>query len=97
MFIESQISRLYLIYISELDGRGFESRQGMEICFFTTDFRPSLLPTQPPIQRVPGALSLEVNLPVHEADHFHLVLRTRMRGAIPPLPSTPSWYGVVLS
>jgi hypothetical protein len=43
--------------------------------------------TQPPIQWVPGALSLEVKRPGREADHSpHLVLRSRMRGAIPPLP-----------
>jgi hypothetical protein len=30
---------------------------------------PALGPTQPPVQRVPGALSLGVNLPRRETDH----------------------------
>jgi hypothetical protein len=34
------------------------------------------------MQRVPGALSMRVKL----ITHLHLVLRSRMRGAIPPLP-----------
>jgi hypothetical protein len=41
-----------------LDDRGFESRQGMGIFLFTTASRPALRPIQPPIQWVPGALSL---------------------------------------
>jgi len=28
--------------------------------------------------------------------HFHLVQRSRIRGAIPPLPNTPSWHGAQL-
>jgi len=54
-------------------------------------------PTQPPIQRIPGALSLGVKRPVREADHslpfsaevkecVELHLHTRIR-----------LYGVVLS
>jgi hypothetical protein len=39
-------------------------------------------PTQRPIQWVTGALSLGVKRPV--------------RGAIPPLPNTPSWCGAQL-
>jgi hypothetical protein len=41
-----------------LDGRGFESRQGLGNFLFTTSFIPVLGPTQPPIQWVSGALSL---------------------------------------
>jgi hypothetical protein len=33
-----------------LDDRGFESRQGLEIFLFITASRPTLGPTQPPIQ-----------------------------------------------
>jgi hypothetical protein len=54
-----------------LDGRGFESRQGLGIFLFTTASRPVLRPTQPPIQWVPGAISLGVKRPGHEADHSH--------------------------
>jgi hypothetical protein len=35
---------------------------------------------------VKGALSLGVKRPGREADHSHLVPRSRMRGAIPSLP-----------
>jgi hypothetical protein len=33
---------------------GFKSRQGLGIFLFTTMSRPTLKPTQPPIQYVPG-------------------------------------------
>jgi hypothetical protein len=39
------------------------------IFLFTTASRTSLGPTQPPIQWVPGALSLGVKQPGREADH----------------------------
>jgi hypothetical protein len=47
---------------------GFGSWQGLGIFLFTMS-RTALGPTQPPIQWVLGALSLEVNLHGHEADH----------------------------
>jgi hypothetical protein len=71
-----------------LDDRGFESRQGLGIFLIATASRPALGPTQPPIQWVPDALSL--------ITHLHLVPRSRMRGAVPPLPSTPSFPGAQL-
>jgi hypothetical protein len=52
-----------------LDDRGFESQQGLRIFLFTTASRPALGPTQPPIQWVPGALSLGVKRSGREADH----------------------------
>jgi hypothetical protein len=48
---------------------GFDSRRVLEIFLFTTASRTALGPTQPPIQWVPGALSLVVKRPGHEADH----------------------------
>jgi hypothetical protein len=39
------------------------------IFLFTTASRTALGPTQPPIQRVPGVLSLGVKRPGREADH----------------------------
>jgi hypothetical protein len=48
---------------------GFDSRRGLGMFLFTTAFRTALGPTQPPIQWVRGALSLEVKRPVREADH----------------------------
>jgi hypothetical protein len=52
-----------------LNDRRFESRQGLGIFLFTIASRPALGPTQPPIQWVPGALSLRVKGPGREADH----------------------------
>jgi hypothetical protein len=44
-----------------------ESRKGLGIFLFTTASRPALRPTQPPIQWVPGALSLGLKWPGCEA------------------------------
>jgi hypothetical protein len=52
-----------------LDDRGFESPQGLGIFLFTAASRPAMGPTQPPIQWVPGALSLGLKLPGREADN----------------------------
>jgi hypothetical protein len=78
-----------------LDVPRFESRQGLGIFLFTTASRPALGLTQPPIQGVPGALSLGIKRPGREADHSHLVPRSRMRGVVPPPPIR--LHGVVLS
>jgi hypothetical protein len=48
---------------------GFDSRRGLGIFLFTTASRTALEPTQPPIQWVPGALSLGEKRPRREADH----------------------------
>jgi hypothetical protein len=48
---------------------GFDSRRGLGIFLFITASRMALRPTQPPIQWVPGALSLGVKRPGREADH----------------------------
>jgi hypothetical protein len=48
---------------------GFDSQQGQGIFFFTAMSRMALGPTQPPIQWVPGAVSLGVKWPGCEADH----------------------------
>jgi hypothetical protein len=48
---------------------GFDSWRRLGIFLFTTAFRTALRPTQPPMQGVPGALSLGVKRPVGEADH----------------------------
>jgi hypothetical protein len=52
-----------------LNDRGFESQQGLGIFLFTTASKPALVPTQPPIQWVLGAISLEVKRPGREANH----------------------------
>jgi hypothetical protein len=48
---------------------GFDSWRGLWIFLFTTASRTALGPTQPPIQWVPGALSLGIKRPGCEADH----------------------------
>jgi hypothetical protein len=52
----------------ELDDRGFESRQRLEIFPFATASRTVLRPTQPPIQCLRGVLSLGVKRTGREAD-----------------------------
>jgi hypothetical protein len=47
----------------------FVSRRGQGIFLFTAVSRTALGPTQPPIQWVPGSLSLGVKRPGREADH----------------------------
>jgi hypothetical protein len=58
-------------YWSSMDDRvlGFDSLQELGIFLFTTASRTALGPTQPPIQWVPGALSLGVKRSGREADH----------------------------
>jgi hypothetical protein len=48
---------------------GFDSRRGLGFFLFSTASRTALGPTQPPIQWVPGALSLGVKRPGRKADH----------------------------
>jgi hypothetical protein len=47
----------------------FDSRRGLGIFLFTTASRTAPRPTQPPIQWVPGVLSLRVKRPGREAYH----------------------------
>jgi hypothetical protein len=78
---------------------GFDSRRGLGIFLFTTASRTALGPTQPPIQWVPGALSLGVKRPGREADYsppssaevkecLELYLHS---------PNMSSWRGALLS
>jgi hypothetical protein len=54
-----------------LDDQGFESLEGLGVFLFTIISRPGLGPTRPPIQWLPGALSLGVKRPEREADRSH--------------------------
>jgi hypothetical protein len=77
-----QLSGITLGY--GLDDRGFESRQGMGIFLFTTASRPALGPA---IQWVPGLIPWGWSgRGMTLTTHLHLVPKSRMRGAIPPLP-----------
>jgi hypothetical protein len=77
---------------------GFEYRRGMEISLFTTASRTALVPTQPPIQLVPGALSLGVKRPGLEADYSppsSAEVKECMELYIHS-PNMPSWRGAQL-
>jgi hypothetical protein len=52
----------------------------------------ALVPTQPPIERLPVSSSLGVKLPGREADHSHpSSAEIKIGGAICSLPNTSSW------
>jgi hypothetical protein len=71
----------------------FDSRQGQDISLNSTESRPALGPTQPPIQWVRGALSPMVKRPGREADQSPpSTAEVKNGGAISPLPHTPSWH-----
>jgi hypothetical protein len=54
----------------------FDSRKRQEISLYSTASSPALHPTQPPVQWVPGALSLGLNWPGSEADqHTYMYCR----------------------
>jgi hypothetical protein len=53
-----------------LGALGLDSRSGLGIFLFTTASRTALGLTNPPIQWVPGSLSLGVKRPGNEADHL---------------------------
>jgi hypothetical protein len=73
---------------------GFNSRQ-YKIFLFTAS-RPIPGPTQPPIQYVPGAMSLEVNQPGCEANRSPpSTAKVKNGEAIPPLPIC--LHGIVLN
>jgi hypothetical protein len=76
---------------------GFESWCRLGIFLFTTASRTALRPTQPPIQRVPGALSLGVKRPGRETDHSP-PSSAEVRNAWSYTSTHPiRLYGVVLS
>jgi hypothetical protein len=72
--------RTYIIYVKSRDSSGgwatgwtmrdlrFDSWRELGIFLFTTASRTALIPTQLPMQCLPGALSLGVERPGREAD-----------------------------
>jgi hypothetical protein len=69
MLHKSHDSSAGIVLGNRLDDQGFKSWQGLGIFLITTISITVMGPTQPPIQWVPGALSLGVKWPRHEADH----------------------------
>jgi hypothetical protein len=81
-----------------LDDRVFKSWRGLGIFLFTTASRTALGPTLPPIQWVPGALSLGVKWPRREADHSppsSAEVKEWVELYIYS-PNTPLWHGAQL-
>jgi hypothetical protein len=75
---------------------GFNSWWGLGIFLFTTMSRTALGPTQPPIQSVSGALSLEVSgWGMKLTTHLHPVLRSNNEWSYTSTP-TICLHGMVL-
>jgi len=75
----SQDSSLSTVTGYRMDGPGFKCWQGHEIFLFTKMWRPALVPTQPPIQWVPGSYFAGVQQIGHKVNSLvQLVIRLRM-------------------
>jgi hypothetical protein len=77
----------FLINVPHNQNPLFAASRQYKIFFFSTASRPTLGPTQSPIQWVPGALSPGVKQWGHEANHSPpSSAEVKKDGAIPPLP-----------
>jgi len=77
---------------------GFDFRRGLGIFLFTTAWRTALGPTQPPIEWVPGDLSLGVKRLGHEANHSPpLSAEVKNAWSYTFAPNTSSWRDAYLS
>jgi hypothetical protein len=73
---------------------GLNSWQGQEIFSSPLMFRLALRAPQPPIQEVPGAVSLGVKQQGFDGDHSHPTrAKVKNGGATPALLHTFSWHG----
>jgi hypothetical protein len=80
-----------------LDDRGFKSGLELGIFLLTTASRPTLEPTQPPIQWVPGALFLgSSGRSVNVTTHLHLVPRSKREWNHTSTTPRPSWRSAQL-
>jgi hypothetical protein len=71
----------------------FDSRHGQEILLYSTPSRPTLWPTHPPIQTVPGALSPGVKRQGREADYSPSSADVCSYTSTPHMPS---WHGAYI-
>jgi hypothetical protein len=77
----------------ELNGRGSIPSRGKIFLFYVAS-RPTLGPTQPPIQWVPRAGFPWIKRPGRKADHSPpSSAEVKNGGAIPPLSRKSSWRG----
>jgi hypothetical protein len=79
-------------------GYGLDSRGSIpgrvKNFLFSIAVSPALGPTQPPIQWVPGAVSLGVKLQGREADNSPpFSAEVKNGGAVPSLSHTSAWRG----
>jgi hypothetical protein len=90
---------LFLIYfVLHIWTAGALFPTGAGVFLFFTVFRPSLGPTQVPIQCVPAAFFPGLMRRGHEADNSPLsIAKVKNVGTIPPLPHTSSWPGALLT
>jgi hypothetical protein len=65
---------------------GIYSQLRRDILLFSTAFRPSLGPTQPPVQWVSGALSSRIKEPGREADHSPSSAQVDNAASYTPIP-----------
>jgi hypothetical protein len=69
LILKSPGSSVSIVTLVRAGRRGCDSRQGQRFILLVTASRLTLGPTQPPIQWVPGALSLGLKRPGRETDH----------------------------
>jgi hypothetical protein len=74
-------------------GIGVRFLAGARDFLLSTASRSAVVPTLPPIQCLPVALSRGVMRPGRETTRVHLVPKLRIHVSIPPLPHTYSWRG----
>jgi hypothetical protein len=91
-------SKIIDIYILRAERSGIRFPAGVGIFLFTTASRPSLGPTQPPIQWIQWAISMMVKRQGREADHsppFSAEVKECVELYL-HFSNTPSWRGAQL-
>lgn len=92
-FTMVSVSRGVAITLPVQRWTGFDSQQGPAIFLYSTASKPNLGTTQPPIQRVPGCLTLGIKQPGSEAGRSPpCTAEVKNAGTISALP-LPLWGG----